>query len=300
MSPDNTGRIAIIIPVYNVVSFLEAAIASAVTQDYSAKEIIIVDDGSPEDSAERIRHICSTFPGITLLARPHGGVAAARDAGVAHTSAEYILFLDADDLLLPGALQYFSDALHKQPGAVATYARYMKTDAHGNVTGEAKPLLSRMVSGREVLYRLLRIRHPFIVGSICIRREALEKLPANNHGLMFGEDWVLWCHLALSGDIVPAGDRIVMHYRKHDENATSRYVKNPDPVFCAYDAIFKDPAFAASVGEEKLREFEAECLHHTHMRLARYYAMKGNLEKANHHMQRITLPMTSFLQRRKN
>lgn len=89
--------VSIVIPVYNGENYLREAIASAVAQTWQALEIIVVDDGSQDRSAE----IASTFAGVTVLRKANGGVASARNAGIATAKGEFLAFLDHDDVQHP-------------------------------------------------------------------------------------------------------------------------------------------------------------------------------------------------------
>lgn len=93
--------ISVVIPAYNAAQWLPSAVASVRAQTLPADEIVIVDDGSSDGT----RELCRTFgTGVRYVARENGGLAAARNTGVAATSGEWLLFLDADDVLLPDAL----------------------------------------------------------------------------------------------------------------------------------------------------------------------------------------------------
>ncbi len=94
-------RISVIIPAYNAAKWLPTAVESVCSQSRPADEILIVDDGSTDGTGD----ICGTFAGnVRYVRRENGGLSAARNTGVASTSGEWLLFLDADDTLVPGAL----------------------------------------------------------------------------------------------------------------------------------------------------------------------------------------------------
>lgn len=96
---------SIIIPVYNVEAYLSACIDSVLAQDtISTYEIILVDDGSPDNSAAICDAYAAKHPHIRVLHKPNGGVSSARNAGLRAAEGEYVLFLDADDLWEPELL----------------------------------------------------------------------------------------------------------------------------------------------------------------------------------------------------
>ena len=107
--------VTVIIPVYKVERYLDACVESVVRQSYADLEILLVDDGSPD----RCPALCDAWaekdPRIKVIHRENGGLSAARNAGLAAADSEYLVFLDADDALRPGALQAVLDAQNTAP-----------------------------------------------------------------------------------------------------------------------------------------------------------------------------------------
>lgn len=97
--------ISVIIPLYNKEAIVERSVKSVLSQDYDDFEVVVVNDGSTDRSAEIVKSIHN--PRITLIEQENGGPSKARNTGVKHAKGEWILFLDADDELLPGALNVF-------------------------------------------------------------------------------------------------------------------------------------------------------------------------------------------------
>ena len=107
-------RISIIIPVYNVGELLRKSVGSVMDQIGEDAEIIIVDDGSTDDSGR----ICDEYlniPNVTVIHKTNGGLSSARNAGIDHANGDYLLFLDSDDYLIPGSIDLLSTLL-KQTG----------------------------------------------------------------------------------------------------------------------------------------------------------------------------------------
>jgi glycosyltransferase involved in cell wall biosynthesis len=103
--------VSVVIPAYNAAAFLEDALASVAAQDYEPLEAIVVDDGSSDGTSEVAR---SFQPPVTLIAQPHAGIGAARNAGVAAARGEFLAFLDADDLWTPSSLVLRLKALEQR------------------------------------------------------------------------------------------------------------------------------------------------------------------------------------------
>jgi glycosyltransferase involved in cell wall biosynthesis len=148
-------KISVVIPVYNAAKYIEECLLSATGQPLSEIEIICVDDGSTDGSMEIVESLRKNDRRIKTLYTPHSGPGAARNAGIAHASGEYIFFLDADDMVAEGSLDslyeaansmnvdilYFSgESIYDDPGMVERFPQYQdmykrKTGSTGVLSG---------------------------------------------------------------------------------------------------------------------------------------------------------------------
>ena len=110
MRTERHKLLSVIIPVYNTADYLGAALDSVFRQDYEPMEVVVLDDGSWDRSGQIAR---SYGPPVRYRRQHHQGVAAARNAGMAIARGEYLAFLDADDLYLPGKLKAQTEALRQ-------------------------------------------------------------------------------------------------------------------------------------------------------------------------------------------
>ncbi len=108
---EQSALVSVIIPVYNGERFLAAAIESAVAQDYRPVEVIVIDDGSDDGTAE----VARSFPQARYLFQTNRGLSAARNAGIEAARGEIIAFLDADDVMLPNKLTVQAEYLRDRP-----------------------------------------------------------------------------------------------------------------------------------------------------------------------------------------
>jgi glycosyltransferase involved in cell wall biosynthesis len=115
-------EVAIVVPCYGYARFLGEAVQSAVAQTWRNLHIVVVDDGSPDETASVAERWIAEFPQrrITLLRQRNQGLAAARNAGIRATASEFVLPLDADDRLAPTAVERLVLALQRDGGDVAT------------------------------------------------------------------------------------------------------------------------------------------------------------------------------------
>lgn len=131
---DANPPVTVIIPVYNGERFLAEALDSVAAQEYTPLQVLVVDDGSTDASAA----IAASWPGVTVLSQPHGGIKAALNHGLRAAAGEFITFLDADDRWLPGKLARQIDAFRQRPQVDLVFglARQftVRQDAGGSTT----------------------------------------------------------------------------------------------------------------------------------------------------------------------
>jgi len=118
-----TPKISVVIPVYNKAAAIQTTLESVTSQKLSVPfEIVVVDDGSRDQSGEIIRDLAQTDARIRYFFQENTGVSAARNYGVKQARGEWVVFLDADDLFLPGGLQELYQAttpLHIQQTSIS-------------------------------------------------------------------------------------------------------------------------------------------------------------------------------------
>src|SRR4051812_30982953 len=114
--------ISVIIPCYNHGSYLAEAIDSILTQTYQYFEIIVVDDGSTDNT----RAVAESYKAVKYVYRNNKGLSAARNTGIDHSNGEYLVFLDADDWLFPNALSINSNCLQQNKEAAFVAGGHIK------------------------------------------------------------------------------------------------------------------------------------------------------------------------------
>ena len=123
-------RISIIVPVYNIAGYVTRCIDSIVTQRYSNIQILVVNDGSSENSLEIIEKKYAANNRIKIINKPNGGLSSARNTGLRLATGDYILFVDGDDWIEENTLEILVETLRKNGGADIVEFGYATTNGH--------------------------------------------------------------------------------------------------------------------------------------------------------------------------
>jgi len=202
---------SVVIPCWNQAHYLGEAIESALSQSYPSLEVIVVDDGSEDNSAA----VAARFPGVRCLRQRNSGVAAARNRGLAEAGGEYAVFLDADDRLLPDALAVGVKELEARPEAAFAAGMPRDIGRDGAVIREAKqPLVTR-----DHYLKLLEECFIWSGSSVVYRRQALEAVGGFNESRVAADDYELYLKLARAFS-VHCHEAVVTEYRRHGSNTT--------------------------------------------------------------------------------
>src|ERR671910_1122682 len=121
------GLVSVVIPCYNQAHFLGEAIESVLSQSYPHHEIVVVDDGSTDDTSE----VASRYDGVRLVRQENRGLAGARNTGIRHSEGDYLVFLDADDRLLPEALRAGVECFESHPECAFVFGRFRYISVDG-------------------------------------------------------------------------------------------------------------------------------------------------------------------------
>jgi glycosyltransferase involved in cell wall biosynthesis len=125
----------VVIPAFNAAGTVRSAIHSIQQQTLTAIRIVVVNDGSTDDTQQIVEEIAAADPRVELVLRPHGGIVDARNAGLARCKAEFVAWLDADDLAAPDRLEKQVAYLREHPDCVAVSGAFRHIDATGRFLG---------------------------------------------------------------------------------------------------------------------------------------------------------------------
>lgn len=227
--------VSVIVPCYNQGNFLEACLESVARSTVRYHEVLVINDGSTDRGT--LRALDGLKPAaehqeLRIISKANGGLASARNAGIADASGDWIQFLDADDLLLPGSIDGRLEAYEcsmrraaaasRTAGVIGQYA--ILDDAAGQVwSPEIDQPNARLLHFSAVASRWERgVTLP--IHCVLLRREALPTAPAFDEGLFSKEDWLFWMTVFADDWRFVQHDEVVALYRLHGGNMTRKSV----------------------------------------------------------------------------
>src|SRR5262249_31811184 len=210
----NSALASIVIPCRNQARFLGESIASALSQTHREIEVIVVNDGSTDDTLEVVRG----FAGVRCLNLQHRGLAGARNVGLNDSNGSYILFLDADDRLLPFAIEDLMRSLRAHPECAFAYGHVKLI----SIDGSPIPTPPQTAVERDHYVELLRHNFIWTTGTTLYRREALVLVEGFNSAIAASADFDLNARIAHRFPVCCA-DTTTLEYRRHVDSMSRDY-----------------------------------------------------------------------------
>jgi glycosyltransferase involved in cell wall biosynthesis len=242
-SGSGAASVAVIIPCFNQAHFLADALKSVLRQTRQADEIIVIDDGSSDDPAA----VVAQFKDVRLIRQENRGLSGARNRGLQSCTSSYVLFLDADDKLLPKAIEAGLACYSRHPDCAFVYG------GHCYISGKGEHLfdLFRPIAGDAHL-AMLRRNQVCMIASVLFRRDRLLTTGGFDESLRRCED--LDVYLRITHKYPIAGyPTIVAEYRMHDEGMSydnAAQLKSALEVLDRHEArIVAGPAIRAALQE---------------------------------------------------
>lgn len=231
VKPVDAKQVSVIVPAYNRASFLPLCIRSIKACGYPNTEIIVVDDGSTDDTQSVIERL---QPGITYIHQKNKGLPGARNTGIRASKGNYIAYLDSDDQWFPGQLNALVDVLERHPDVGLVFAdamvgnerdgfvpwyRFAGRDEFYDLPSEIRSPDIR-VFHRFPFYRLMLNRNLVFTGAVLIRRHLVLDCGMFDERLRTGEDWEVWLRLMHKTHFASIPNVLAM-YLKHEGAMTT-------------------------------------------------------------------------------
>lgn len=214
---DSMPLVSIIAPCYNAEKYLDVAIASIFAQDYQNFEVIIIDDGSSDNSVAMLQALQGQYP-FQLYCQANQGVSAALNHGLKHARGDYVCTPDLDDIMLPSSVRLRADYLNQHPevGCVGALIIYMDSD--GNDTKTQRLSGIKKLSFDEILGDAIVVGAPVSL----YRMDALKTVEFYDPEIRV-QDFQMTLKIASKGYEVHVLPVSVTRYRRHPNNLSRRY-----------------------------------------------------------------------------
>ncbi len=211
-------KVSYIVASYNHQEYVGDLIRSVLTQSFDDLELIVVDDGSHDNTARIALDIASTDSRMKVITQKNSGVVKARNKGIFHSCGEYISVIDSDDLLPLKRTQWMVEALDSEPNAALVYGDACIIDQHGNKIARFFEVYPPFKGDLSVE---LFSRYCFVPAiSVMFRRSAF-----TSSGLFWGPgpntDYLKWIELGLYGEAICLYDKQLGCWRQHGTNISS-------------------------------------------------------------------------------
>ncbi len=209
-------KVSVIIPAYNGDRYLAAAIDSILAQTYRDLEIIVVDDGSTDNTPQVAQQYGTAVHAVQYVSQANQGVAASRNLGMAKARGDYIAFLDQDDVFLPHKLSSQVGMLEQDDNLGIVNSGWQITDQQGHIKAAVQPWqqIPDLTAANLIIWK------PVFLGAMLFRRSWLERVSGFDTSLEQTPDVDLVMRLAMLDCPAAWLEQTTVQYRQHEANAS--------------------------------------------------------------------------------
>ena len=203
------SKVSVIIPTYNRGEVVLRALRSVFAQDHAVDQVIVVDDGSTDDTIERVER---NFPGVELIVQTNHGVSHARNRGIERARNEWLAFLDSDDEWLPGKITaqlaaIMSDGISRVCHSDEIWVRNGR---------RVNPMNKHRKYGGDIFLHCLP-RCVMSPSSVVLHRSVVEELGGFDETLPVCEDYDLWLRIACQTTVLYVPEKLLIKYGGHKD-----------------------------------------------------------------------------------
>lgn len=218
---NNSEKISVVIPVYNAGGYIGKCLDSILAQTYTNLEVVLVNDGSKDNSEQICAQYANSYSNIKLINKENGGVSAARNTGVEHCTGEYISFIDADDFIAPDFCERLLMAAKEHDADIVCCNFFEILNGETVFINTAKVITPRLVTDvYELFFDLVDCKEAYgtSVWAKIIKTSFAQQVKFKP--LKFGEDQVYMFDLFAIGPKVYLDDYKGYYYIRNEESAT--------------------------------------------------------------------------------
>lgn len=259
-------KLSVIIPAYNGEKFLAETLDCVLNQTLKSVQIVIVNDGSTDSTADIIAEYAKKHGNILPITQPNSGVSAARNNGIKNASGEYLLFLDTDDVFTPDSFELMCDKLDKT-GADVAICRVQRFGYGGE---EFNPIVDEFTKEDSIGCYDKRLLWNFLVSNKCYRTAWLKETGVEFPALRYSEDGAFFMQAVYHFPKITGVHGAVFRYRRHTpeegSSVTQRisaqlvgdFCRSLDTVYEAAKASFEKDSCNCTDKEGYLQEILAK------------------------------------------
>jgi glycosyltransferase involved in cell wall biosynthesis len=282
-------QISVIIPTYNRADLVHEAIQSVLDQQRVDLELIVIDDGSTDDTAAVVTHHLSDRR-LRYVRQANQGRSRARNHGAQLARSQYLAFLDSDDRLVPAALAEHWRVLSNSPAPGATIGGYEIVDERRLRLGERRPWEEGELTLSAWLFNCFGLP-----GSAVVARSWFEQVGGFDPQCEIAEDWDLFLRLAYAGCPMAWVTANVCAYRQHPGNSTRTSELHCQGSLRALKKLFGSRDLPSALARE-----ETHAMAWVHIGFARRAFLAGDTQRARDHLREVIGLYPPFAQRRKS
>lgn len=220
--------VSIIMPAFNAELYIAASVQSVIDQSYQNWELLIIDDGSTDQTAEKVNGFVKTNNKLNYILQSNGGQGKARNRGILEAKGDYIAFLDADDLWVNNKLEVQVAELEKNKHIDLLFS------AASAFCGSAQNFLKYLNHNNNEVYSGIEAFKTFIKGNkvpiltVLVKKEVLQAVGNfdESRPLQNVEDSHLWLKLLLANYKLKSSQEVLAFYRVHEGQSTNNKLKN--------------------------------------------------------------------------
>lgn len=239
-------KISIIVPVYNSEKYLPSCLDSLITQTYKNIEIIVVDDGSTDSSANIINDFALKDSRIKKISQKNEGAFIARNKGIALSTGDYVMFVDSDDWIDINTIDILVNYIKKYNADLIKFNFLLEPSKIKNPVSSLTKNSEIFINSdnKKIVYDMLLDSYRF--NNLCneiIRRELCTTCQINKH-LNMGEDFLLNCYIVTNAKNILMIDEALYHYRENPNSSTHKIsyqstILNIKDIFTVYEEKYK-------------------------------------------------------------
>lgn len=251
--------VSVIMPAYNVAPYIDASIASACAQTLGDLEVLVVDDGSTDDTARIAARWTARDPRVRLLRKPNGGISSARNHGLRHAAGEVMALLDGDDIWEADFLASQMAILAERPEVdlVTGNAWYLGSRLDGHPARPCPdprpaPDLGSIISDETAIFIMT-----------VLRRRVVEVIGGFDETFRTNEDYDYWLRAAAAGLRFARNDRPLGRYRRRDDSLSASEIRMLQGILRVYEktrALIDGRPAEVALLDRQVARFEQELL----------------------------------------